>query len=86
MQDTVRGLNHLGISKRVSRCLACILHLVFSYPTSPRWRPTFDLGLPIEVDNLTKTRWGKNWGKFSRVDWIVDLDLNNVSLLIIGKY
>lgn len=27
---------------------------------------------------MSKTRWGKNWGSFERVEWVNDRDLNEV--------
>jgi hypothetical protein len=30
---------------------------------------------------MGKTRWGKNWGSFERVEWIDDVQIDDVSTL-----
>ncbi|KAJ6457160.1 hypothetical protein C8R47DRAFT_1227493 [Mycena vitilis] len=54
---------------------AYVLHGVFSYSTSDSWIPSKDTALPIHVDKLTETRWGKNWGSFDRIEWCSDMDI-----------
>ncbi|EEB94283.1 hypothetical protein MPER_06923, partial [Moniliophthora perniciosa FA553] len=48
-----------------------------SYPTSESWNPVplIKDEMPIQVANMPKTRWGKNWGNFERVDWVNDTDV-----------
>ena len=33
----------------------------------------------VQVDNIHKTRWGRNWGSYERVDWVSDTDVETVS-------
>jgi hypothetical protein len=35
--------------------------------------------MPIRIDRMGKTRWGKNWGTYERIDWCQDVDFNTVS-------
>lgn len=55
------------------------LHTVFSYPTSESWVPGLDKTMPIRVANMHNTRWGRNWGNFERLDWVDDVQMDDVS-------
>ena len=77
--DTERGLTLLGLDEKQSKYAAYALHTVFSYPTSEKWMPTIDTSLPIHIANMGKTRWGKNWGSFDRIDWVDDVEIDEVS-------
>jgi hypothetical protein len=35
--------------------------------------------MPVKIDNISNTRWGKNWGNYERVDWVSDTDVETVS-------
>jgi hypothetical protein len=48
-----------------------------SFPTGTSWIPT-DINLPITVSNMSRTRWGKNWGQYDRMEWVQDVDINEV--------
>ena len=76
--DTVRGLVLLGLEETKAKCAAYVLHGIFSYPTSEKLLPKMDTTLPIHVANMGKTRWGKNWGSFERIDWVDDVDIDKV--------
>ncbi|KAK0222178.1 hypothetical protein IW262DRAFT_1296755 [Armillaria fumosa] len=74
--DTVRGLIVLGLEDKYARYAAYALHTVFSYPTSDSWIPSADFSLPIRVNHMNNTRWGKNWGSYSeRIEWCQDIDI-----------
>ncbi|KAJ6464267.1 hypothetical protein C8R47DRAFT_1156255, partial [Mycena vitilis] len=75
VQDTIDGLIILGLSPKSATYGAYVLHGVFSYSTSDSWIPSKDTALPIHVDKLTETRWGKNWGSFDRIEWCSDMDI-----------
>lgn len=34
----------------------------------------------VQIDNIHKTRWGRNWGSYERIDWVSDADIDTVSL------
>ncbi|KIM76980.1 hypothetical protein PILCRDRAFT_825736 [Piloderma croceum F 1598] len=74
--DTERGLALLGLDEKKSKYAAYALHTVFSYPTSEKWMPSMDTALPIHIANMGKTRWGKNWGSFDRIDWVDDVEID----------
>jgi hypothetical protein len=74
--DTVRGLVLLGLDEKNSKYAAYALHTIFSYPTSEKWLPAIDTTLPIHVAKMGKTRWGKNWGSFERIDWVDDVEID----------
>jgi hypothetical protein len=78
--NTVRGLLLLGLDEKNSKYAAYALHTVFSYPTSEKWLPALDTTLPIHVSNMGKTRWGKRWGSFERIEWVDDVEIDEVSL------
>lgn len=48
-----------------------------SYSTGTSWVLT-DTNLPITISNMSRTRWGKNWGQYDRMDWVHDVDINDV--------
>ncbi|KAF5362766.1 hypothetical protein D9758_011720 [Tetrapyrgos nigripes] len=73
--DTTKGLIVLGLDEKNSKYAAYALHAIFSYPTGDAWVPT-DTTLPINVSNMERTRWGKNWGQYDRIDWIQDVDID----------
>ncbi|KAJ7187260.1 hypothetical protein C8R46DRAFT_1059291 [Mycena filopes] len=75
VQDTITGLIVLGLSEKSATYGAYVLHGVFSYSTSESWIPSKDTALPIHVDKMGDTRWGKNWGSFDRMEWCSDMDV-----------
>ena len=78
--DTVRGLELLGLDEKSAKYVAYALHTVFSYATSDKWFPRLDTTMPIHVARMSKTRWGKNWGSFERIDWVDDVEIDKVSV------
>ncbi|EIM82825.1 uncharacterized protein STEHIDRAFT_102234 [Stereum hirsutum FP-91666 SS1] len=76
LEDTVRGLIVLGLDEKNARYAAYALHAVFSYPTSESWIPARDMTVPIRINKMKDTRWGKNWGSYERIDWCSDMDVN----------
>jgi hypothetical protein len=76
--DTTRGLVLLGLDEKTAKYAAYALHSIFSYPTSEKWIPSLDTTLPIHVAKMGATRWGKNWGNFERLDWVDDVDIDDV--------
>jgi hypothetical protein len=75
VSDTIKGLIVLGLDETNSKYAAYALHTVFFYPTGTSWIPT-DTSLPITISNMSRTRWGKNWGQYDRLDWVHDVDIN----------
>ncbi|THU87068.1 hypothetical protein K435DRAFT_762888 [Dendrothele bispora CBS 962.96] len=75
VNDTIKGLIVMGLDEKNSKYAAYALHAIFSYPTGDSWVPT-DTTLPINVNNMNRTRWGKNWGQYDRIDWVQDVDIN----------
>ncbi|KAJ3746581.1 hypothetical protein DFH05DRAFT_963567 [Lentinula detonsa] len=75
VSDTIKGLIVLGLDEKNSKYAAYALHGIFSFPTGTSWVPT-DTNLPITVSNMSRTRWGKNWGQYDRMDWVQDVDIN----------
>ncbi|KAI0317608.1 hypothetical protein OF83DRAFT_1058384 [Amylostereum chailletii] len=74
--DTQRGFTLLGLEEKYAKIAAYALHTTFSYSTSDSWFSIPDRNtLPIKISNLPKTRWGKNWGNYERVDWVSDTDV-----------
>ena len=76
--DTIRGLILLGLDSQNAKYAAYALHAMFSYPTSDKWLPSFGLDLPIQIARMGRTSWGRNWGNFERVEWIDDVEIENV--------
>ncbi|KAJ7920182.1 hypothetical protein B0H13DRAFT_1987346 [Mycena leptocephala] len=74
--DTIKGLLVLGLADKYASYAAYALHAAFSYSTSESWIPARDATLPIKVKNLERTRWGKNWGSFDRIEWCSDMDID----------
>ncbi|KAJ3811860.1 hypothetical protein F5876DRAFT_75431 [Lentinula aff. lateritia] len=75
VSDTIKGLIVLGLDETNSKYAAYVLHGIFSFPTGTSWVPT-DTNLPITISNMTRTRWGKNWGQYDRIEWVQDVDIN----------
>ncbi|KAJ3764452.1 hypothetical protein EV360DRAFT_77397 [Lentinula raphanica] len=75
VSDTIKGLIVLGLDPKNSKYAAYVLHGIFSFPTGTSWVPT-DTNLPITVSNMSRTRWGKNWGHYDRMEWVQDVDIN----------
>ncbi|KAF9078583.1 hypothetical protein BDP27DRAFT_1309824 [Rhodocollybia butyracea] len=75
ISDTIKGLIVLGLDEKNSRYAAYALHAIFSFPTGTAWIPT-DTNLPITVSNMSRTRWGRNWGLYDRIEWVQDVDIN----------
>ena len=73
--DTKKGLIVLGMAEGTAHYAAYALHTVFSYSTSESWVPSMDTQFPIRIKNMDKTRWGKNWGSFDRIEWCSDMDV-----------
>ena len=78
--DTVRGLALLGLGEKYATYVAYVLHSTFSYSTSDSWVPALDRSLPIHLTKMSNTRWGKNWGSFERIQWISDVDIDQVRI------
>ncbi|KAE9405529.1 hypothetical protein BT96DRAFT_326944 [Gymnopus androsaceus JB14] len=76
ISDTIKGLIVLGLDETNSKYAAYALHAVFSYSTGTSWVLT-DTNLPITISNMSRTRWGKNWGQYDRMDWVHDVDIND---------
>ncbi|KAL0057088.1 hypothetical protein AAF712_016288 [Marasmius tenuissimus] len=81
MTDTQKGFVALGLEDRYAKIAAWALHSTFSYPTSESWNPTSLIHpksgyeFPVRVENMDKTKWGRNWGNFERVEWVKDADV-----------
>ncbi|KAJ7196975.1 hypothetical protein GGX14DRAFT_671435 [Mycena pura] len=75
VQDTINGLIVLGLAEKSATYAAYALHGVFSYSTSDSWIPSKDTALPIHIDKMNDTRWGRNWGNFDRIEWCSDMDV-----------
>ncbi|KAG7444148.1 uncharacterized protein BT62DRAFT_900581 [Guyanagaster necrorhizus] len=74
LDDTIRGLIVLGLEDKYARYAGYALHTVFSYPTSDSWMPSANINLPIHVNKLSNTPWGRNWGSYERIEWCQDID------------
>jgi hypothetical protein len=68
----------LGLNEKNAKYAAYALHGVFSYPTSGKLFPGLDTKLPIHIERMGKTRWGRNWGTFERIDWVDDVEIDKV--------
>ncbi|KAL1746775.1 hypothetical protein HDZ31DRAFT_33432 [Schizophyllum fasciatum] len=75
LNDTVKGLIVLGLDHKYATYAAYALHTIFSYSTSDSWVPSMDTSLPIHVNKMNNTRWGKNWGTYERMDWCNDIEV-----------
>lgn len=76
--DTQKGFVLLGLEDQYAKMAAYALHSTFSFSTSDSWNPTANIvsaDMPINVSNMSQTRWGKNWGNFERVEWVSDTDV-----------
>lgn len=80
VSDTIRGLVLLGLDEKNATYAAYVLHTVFSYSTSDSWLPSVNTSLPIHVNKMANTRWGKNWGNFERFEWVDDVEIDKVPL------
>ncbi|KAF7340769.1 Caleosin domain-containing protein [Mycena sanguinolenta] len=69
--DTQRGFVLLGLSNSYAAIMAYALHSTFSYSTAESWIPNVST-MPIKIDNISKTLWGRNWGNYERMDWVSD--------------
>ena len=78
--ETVRGLVLLGLDEKIANYAAYALHSIFSYSTSENWIPSFNSDLPINVARMGRTRWGRNWGTFQRVELVDDVEIDQVRL------
>ena len=78
VSDTIRGLILLGLGNQNAKYAAYALHAMFAYATSEKWLPNFGLDLPIYIARMGRTSWGRNWGSFERVEWIEDIEIENV--------
>ncbi|KAF8578126.1 hypothetical protein K439DRAFT_1362995 [Ramaria rubella] len=81
VQDTIRGLILLGMDEKNAKYAAYALHGVFTYPTSEGWLPVLSTALPIHATNMGRTRWGRNWGTYERIDWIDDVEVDKVGTI-----
>ncbi|KAG7093272.1 hypothetical protein E1B28_006955 [Marasmius oreades] len=81
LSDTCKGFVAIGLEENYAKAAAYALHSTFSYPTSESWNPVplihpkSGYEFPIKIENMVKTKWGKNWGNFERVDWVQDADI-----------
>ncbi|KAL1685857.1 hypothetical protein GGG16DRAFT_97456 [Schizophyllum commune] len=75
INDTIKGLIVLGLEDKYATYAAYALHTIFSYSTSNSWVPAMDTNLPIHVNKMNDTRWGKNWGTFERMNWCDDIEV-----------
>ncbi|KAJ7248375.1 hypothetical protein C8J57DRAFT_1189594 [Mycena rebaudengoi] len=75
VQATIDGLILLGLADKYATYAAYVVHGVFSYSTSESWIPSKDTALPIHINKMNDTRWGKNWGNFDRIEWCSDMDI-----------
>ncbi|KIK68344.1 hypothetical protein GYMLUDRAFT_80817 [Collybiopsis luxurians FD-317 M1] len=75
VSDTIKGLVVMGLDEKNSTYAAYALHAIFSFPTGTSWIPT-DTNLPITISNMSRTRWGRNWGQYDRMEWVQDVDIN----------
>ncbi|KAF9037841.1 hypothetical protein BDZ89DRAFT_1219708 [Hymenopellis radicata] len=79
--DTQKGFVLLGLEEKYAKIAAYALHTTFrqsSFSTSNSWDPrasALNSEMPIHVDKMSQTRWGKNWGNFERLDWVSDTDV-----------
>ncbi|KAH8926611.1 hypothetical protein BT69DRAFT_1331109, partial [Atractiella rhizophila] len=73
--DTIKGLQVLGLDESKASYAALALHTIFGYATQEGWVP--DTAMPIRVKNMGRTRWGRNWGNFERLDWVDDVEIDD---------
>jgi hypothetical protein len=81
----MRGFVLLGLDEKSAWYAAFALHALFAYPTSESWWPWIDKQLPINVARMGRTSWGRNWGNFDRINWIEDLDIDMVGVVIVYR-
>ncbi|KAI0309721.1 hypothetical protein OF83DRAFT_1071600 [Amylostereum chailletii] len=59
-----------------SHCVSYLSIVSCRYSTADAWLTVPNVStLPVKITNLPKTRWGKNWGNYERVDWVNDADV-----------
>ncbi|KAJ7888615.1 hypothetical protein B0H14DRAFT_3714822 [Mycena olivaceomarginata] len=74
--DTQRGFTLLGLKESQAKIAAYALHSTFTYSTADAWLTIPNAStMPVKIDNISNTRWGKNWGNYERVDWVSDTDV-----------
>ncbi|KAF7333396.1 Caleosin domain-containing protein [Mycena venus] len=74
--DTQRGFTLLGLQENHAKIAAYALHSTFTYSTADAWLTIPNTStLPVKIDNISNTRWGRNWGNYERVDWVSDADM-----------
>ncbi|KAJ7133660.1 hypothetical protein C8R43DRAFT_956505 [Mycena crocata] len=74
--DTQRGFTLLGLKENHAKIAAYALHSTFTYSTADAWLTIPNTStMPVKIDNISNTRWGRNWGNYERVDWVSDTDL-----------
>jgi len=74
--DTQRGFALLGLKENHAKIAAYALHSTFTYSTADAWLTIPNTStLPVKIDNISNTRWGRNWGNYQRVDWVSDADV-----------
>ncbi|KAK7028503.1 Caleosin domain-containing protein [Favolaschia claudopus] len=76
LADTQRGFALLGLKEQYAKIAAYALHSTFTYSTADAWLTIPNTStLPVKIDNISNTRWGRNWGNYQRVDWVNDADI-----------
>ncbi|KAI0031649.1 hypothetical protein K488DRAFT_78965 [Vararia minispora EC-137] len=76
LADTQRGFTLLGLKEKHAKIAAYALHSTFTYSTADAWLTVPNTStLPVKIDNIARTRWGRNWGSYERVDWVNDTDI-----------
>ncbi|VDC02218.1 unnamed protein product [Peniophora sp. CBMAI 1063] len=73
--DTQKGFVLLGLPEKQARIAAYALHTTFTYSTADSWLSLPGKQMLVQIDNIHKTRWGRNWGSYERVDWVSDTDV-----------
>ncbi|KIY73885.1 hypothetical protein CYLTODRAFT_428152 [Cylindrobasidium torrendii FP15055 ss-10] len=77
-EDTKKGFTILGLEEQYAKMAAYALHTTFSFSTSETWDPRSSAlapDMPIRIEKMPQTRWGKNWGNYERIDWVSDADV-----------
>ncbi|KAF8184065.1 hypothetical protein K438DRAFT_1937357 [Mycena galopus ATCC 62051] len=76
LADTQRGFALLGLKENYAKIAAYALHSTFTYSTADAWLTIPSTStMPVKIDNISNTRWGRNWGNYERVDWVSDADV-----------
>ncbi|KZV65252.1 hypothetical protein PENSPDRAFT_587151 [Peniophora sp. CONT] len=74
--DTQKGFVLLGLPEQQARTAAYAMHTTFTYSTADSWLSIPGKQMLVQIDNIHKTRWGRNWGSYERVDWVSDADID----------